>query len=661
MLNNRSLKLLLFGLLALFISYLLAILAFPNQVSTRIYAFAVFVFAVACGYLLGSLRRDTQVWHLINDLKLQINNNEAVQETMAKGRLRLKQQSEALATITAEHLTAGQNPEEVFRQISELSAKVLDVERVSFWMFSDDGQQLRCVDMYHRSTGQHMPSETLSAQELPKYFHALSTQRVLAVNDAMTHDAAVELASSYLPSHGIGAFLDGTIWLNDKVLGVICHEHIGGPREWTLDELSFAGSLADLSRLTIETHKRRLAEAELVQHRDNLEEMVRQRTQALENSTKIFKFLFDRANVCILYMDKSTKVIEVNPEIEVVSGYKREQVLGKTFYELFSTKVVRLDHIALFKRILACEKIQGYELKMRRADGMENDYLISASMEINTDGNPVIIAIAQDMGIQKMLEFSLVKARESAESADRIKSMFVASMSHELRTPLNSIIGFIGVVLQGMSGTINDKQKEQLGRAYGSAKHLLSLISDVIDISKIEAGFLQTHVEQFELKPLLLEVEQVIHHIADEKKLEVNIECATKIMLETDRKRLYQVVLNVMSNAVKYTENGSVNVRAEVVKNRLVISIQDTGIGINEAGLAHLFKPFERVESRLRIKTLGTGLGLYLTKKILTQLLGGTVEVKSKPEVGSLFTIKLPLKAPETTPQVGSVLEGPSE
>ena len=110
-------------------------------------------------------------------------------------------------------------------------------------------------------------------------------------------------------------------------------------------------------------------------------------------------------------------------------------------------------------------------------------------------------------------------------------------MSHELRTPLNSIIGFLGVVLQGISGDLNLKQKDQLSRAYHMAKHLLSLISDVIDISKVGAGFLQVHVDQFELKPLLLEVEHAVHHIANEKRLELNMDCAHKLMLETDRKR----------------------------------------------------------------------------------------------------------------------------
>ena len=232
-------------------------------------------------------------------------------------------------------------------------------------------------------------------------------------------------------------------------------------------------------------------------------------------------------------------------------------------------------------------------------------------------------------------------------------------MSHELRTPLNSIIGFLGVVLQGMSGDLNVKQKDQLGRAYHSAKHLLSLISDVIDISKIEAGFLQTHIEKMYLKQLFIEIEHAVTHLADEKHLALDIDCADGLQIETDRKRLYQVVLNVVSNALKYTEQGEVNVSATVKGETLIIAVEDTGIGIAEADLGDLFKPFERIESRLKIKTLGTGLGLYLTRKILTQLLGGTIEVKSALGVGSTFSIKVPLIAQAVLQSNASILEEP--
>ena len=228
-----------------------------------------------------------------------------------------------------------------------------------------------------------------------------------------------------------------------------------------------------------------------------------------------------------------------------------------------------------------------------------------------------MVAIAQNISQQKALQSNLIVAREAAESADRIKSMFVASMSHELRTPLNSIIGFLGVVLQGMSGELNVKQKDQLSRAYHSAKHLLSLVSDVIDISKIEAGYLQTHIEKVFLKQLFSEVEHAVMHLAEAKHLAFDVDCDDDLQLETDRKRLYQVVLNVVSNALKYTEQGVVKVTAAIKNEMLIISEEDTGVGVAESDVDDLFKPFERIESRLKVKTLGTGLGLYLTRKIL--------------------------------------------
>lgn len=148
----------------------------------------------------------------------------------------------------------------------------------------------------------------------------------------------------------------------------------------------------------------------------------------------------------------------------------------------------------------------------------------------------------------------------------------------------------------------------------------------------------------------------------------MTIDCDDGLQLQTDRKRLYQVILNVASNAVKYTVKGSVHIKAKLIQSKhvkplqqndwLMISVQDTGIGIGEADLAQLFKPFERIDSPLKIKTLGTGLGLYLTRKILAQLLNGTVEVQSELNEGSLFTIKIPVKISETViEQQTSILE----
>ena len=189
-------------------------------------------------------------------------------------------------------------------------------------------------------------------------------------------------------------------------------------------------------------------------------------------------------------------------------------------------------------------------------------------------------------------------------------------------------------------------QKGQLDRAYQSSKHLLLLISDVLDVSKIEAGFLQLNIETFELKPLLIELEHAVQHLLAGKDLALGIVCTNKLKVTTDRKRLYQVLLNVLSNAVKYTEQGSVQMHVQLEGNQLVVSCKDTGIGIAESNFTKLYQPFERVESPLKIKTPGTGLGLYLTHKILTQLLGGSITVQSELGQGTAFTIIIPINKP---------------
>ena len=648
------------GLVAFFFILISTYESYENQLFVKWIGAVFFIFALLGGYFFGNLKRSKQLEVLINKLQLQIIDKKTAQDTLMQSEQRLQRQNASLAHLALMQLDSGRSAQEVFMEMTKVSAETLNVERVSIWRLSDDKEQLECLSLYLKSKNLHTVAKPLQAKDLPNYFSHLANHRVTAINDVFDHIATSEFTADYMQANDIGAMLDGSILLNNQVIGVVCHEHVGGPRDWTLDEESFAGSVADLVRLTVESHRRQQIESDLLYQQKNLEKIVQTRIASIESNAKLFRFLFERAPAIILYMDSANEIIEMNPEAERVSGYSREFAIGKSYDELFSSEETKSYNQALIQKLAISNSLQGEELLVRCADGSTVELSVSRSMELDAEGIPVIISIGQDMSKQKALEASLIKAREAAESADRIKSMFVASMSHELRTPLNSIIGFLGVVLQGMSGELNVKQKDQLGRAYHSAKHLLSLISDVIDISKIEAGFLQVHVEKVSLKQLLIEVQRAVSYLADEKHLVLNIDCAEQLQLETDRKRLYQVILNVVSNGLKYTEYGSVNVSTKVKSDVLLIQVTDTGIGMKETDLNDLFKPFERIESRLKVKTLGTGLGLYLTRKILTQLLGGSIEVKSTFGEGSTFAIKVPLIAPVVTEQAnGSILEEP--
>ncbi|RMF48317.1 MAG: PAS domain S-box protein, partial [Deltaproteobacteria bacterium] len=237
----------------------------------------------------------------------------------------------------------------------------------------------------------------------------------------------------------------------------------------------------------------------------------------------------------------------------------------------------------------------------------------------------------------------LEQANDRLKEIDRLKSMFIASMSHELRTPLNSIIGFSSILLNEWTGPLNDEQKENLDTVLRSGRHLLALINDVIDVSKIEAGLLEVETERFDLAGLLREMHDTFAGEAAEKGLELTIEPAA-IELTADRRRLWQILANLVGNAIKYTERGRVEVSAgRTADGRgLRLEVRDTGIGIAQEQLSELFQPFRRLESHLTTEVPGTGLGLYLTRKMIEDIFAGSIDITSRPGAGSAFTVILP-------------------
>lgn len=239
----------------------------------------------------------------------------------------------------------------------------------------------------------------------------------------------------------------------------------------------------------------------------------------------------------------------------------------------------------------------------------------------------------------------LAVARDQAQAADRLKSAFLATMSHELRTPLNSIIGFTGILLQELPGPLTTEQRTQLEMVRGSARHLLALINDVLDISKIEAGQMEVVRESFDLRASLAKVAGIMRPLAEKKGLAVRLDCAPEIgLVEGDPRRVEQVLMNLMNNAVKFTEQGAVTVTAGVREGWVRIAVADTGIGIKPQDLSTLFRPFRQIDTGLSRQHEGTGLGLAICTR-LVDLMGGDITVESAWERGSVFTFALPIHA----------------
>jgi signal transduction histidine kinase/membrane-bound lytic murein transglycosylase MltF len=267
----------------------------------------------------------------------------------------------------------------------------------------------------------------------------------------------------------------------------------------------------------------------------------------------------------------------------------------------------------------------------------------------------------------------LAVARDRAEGADKLKSAFLATMSHELRTPLNSIIGFTGIVLQVMSGPLNEEQAKQLGMVQNSANHLLDLINDILDISKIEAGQVEIIRRPFDMRSVIEAALRTVMPLVEKKGLSLDSAIASDVgVIISDRRRVQQILINLVSNAVKFTEQGKIRVSAKrrdgvsawksVTAERRIgvsakesgadprslthdvieISVADTGIGIKPEEMDKLFKPFCQIDTGLARNHEGTGLGLSICKK-LVEMLGGTIRVESEWGKGSAFTFTLPL------------------
>ncbi len=248
----------------------------------------------------------------------------------------------------------------------------------------------------------------------------------------------------------------------------------------------------------------------------------------------------------------------------------------------------------------------------------------------------------EDLVNERTIELEAAKTK--AEESDHLKSAFLASMSHELRTPLNSIIGFSGILLQEMAGPLNAEQKKQLSMVKSSSSHLLDLINDVLDISKIESGRLQVYEESFKIDLLIIMAVSTLRPFAEKKGLTLDYEIPADLpKIHSDKRRLEQVLINLINNAIKFTDKGSIKVICTREKNSLSIAIMDTGMGIKESDLEHIFQSFRQVDSGLDRIREGSGLGLAICKR-LTELLGGTVTVESQLAVGSTFTVVLPFE-----------------
>jgi signal transduction histidine kinase len=311
------------------------------------------------------------------------------------------------------------------------------------------------------------------------------------------------------------------------------------------------------------------------------------------------------------------------------------------------------------KQLLETGTRQVCELRMLRADAPPFWAQLEATAAKNADGAPVCRVMASDITERKRAEARLLEMNRRlkdatacakamavrAKAANAAKSDFLANMSHELRTPLNAVIGFSeGLLERSDIHLLNEHQKDRLGKIKTSGEYLLQLINGVLDIAKVESGKIDVQIMTFDVEPVLWAVGDMAEVLAKDKP-------AVRFILDleerlppitSDRDKLRQILVNLLGNAIKFTEQGSVTLRVRGKNGSLVVSVEDTGVGVSAEHLEHLFEQFYQVEQESHRSLKGTGLGLAISKAFAT-LLGGTLTVTSIKGQGSTFTLSLPL------------------
>jgi PAS domain S-box-containing protein len=565
------------------------------------------------------------------------------QQELRESEQRLAGQSQALTELTARQTGVSSTVPDRIRVILETCARTLRAARVSLWRFEDNGATIRCDDLFELSTGRHSSGDRLHARDVPAYFAAIGHDRLVPANDARNDPRTREFSEGYLTPHGIGAMLDVPLRQEARPIGVLCIEHVGGPRPWTFDEQNFALSLANLVVVALVDADRRQA------------------VQNLAESEARARLVIDSAHDAFIGMDSDGRIVSWNAQAEATFGWPRDTIIGHQLSETIIPHGFRSAHTQGMKRFQETGEapIVGRRLEVRalHRDGHEFPIEITVTTPVRSGRGYFFGAFIRDISERLRHEDELRTAKETAEAATRAKSEFLANMSHELRTPLNGVIGYAQLLHRDRS--LTPGQRDALDAISACGSHLLDLINDVLDLSKIEAGRMDIEATPCELRQVMIDLRYVIDERAQRKGLLFTTHMASEVPKRVilDGRHVRQVLLNLLGNAVKFTPQGEVKLLIGLTDHsRLRFDVIDTGIGIEAENLSAVFQAFRQTRSGAELG--GTGLGLTISHRLVRGM-GGELKVESAPGRGSRFYFELPLvEADEPSAVVAADADG---
>jgi PAS domain S-box-containing protein len=373
---------------------------------------------------------------------------------------------------------------------------------------------------------------------------------------------------------------------------------------------------------------------------------------AAQRQKQYFEDLVLNSPVAIVTLDTRHDIVSCNPAFEQLYRYRQDEVIGRNLDELISTATTHSEAVAITQHVLQEGAMRSIG-RRRRKDG--------TLVDVEVLGVPVLVEgkLVGLMGLYHDIT-ELSRARQAAEEANSAKSQFLANMSHELRTPLNAIIGYSEMLEEEVADIGHDELAPDLRKIRSAGRHLLALINDILDLSKIEAGKTELYLEDFEIGAMVDDVATTIRPLVDKNANRLVIRSAAPGMMHGDLTKVRQMLLNLLSNACKFAEHGTITLEVERDPgagdaDEIRFRVSDSGIGMTPAQMARLFEAFSQAETSTSKKYGGTGLGLAITRQF-ARMMGGDVTVDSEPGRGSTFTIRLParVRAPVQIGATGS-------
>ncbi|MEI6209562.1 MAG: PAS domain S-box protein [Desulfuromonadales bacterium] len=370
--------------------------------------------------------------------------------------------------------------------------------------------------------------------------------------------------------------------------------------------------------------------------------------EKIRNAEALYHSLVETSQDLIWQCDGEGRYTYLNLAWEQIFGYEIDEMLGKKFFDFQTSENVERD-LAAFEHLMQGNSISGYETIHLGKTGNKIHLVFNALFICDEAGNIVgASGTAYDITERKQAELDLLQAKAAADSANRAKSEFLANMSHEIRNPMNGVLGMTQLLEMT---ELSEEQREFVAGLKMSGKNLLSLINDILDLSKIEAGKIMFELAEFSLQHCINDVVLMQKSVIHEKRLKLDVEVSDDIppFMMGDQHRIKQILHNLMGNAVKFTSQGGITISAQLLEQQdasllVLLAVRDSGIGISPENLDKIFRPFEQEDGSTTRNYGGTGLGLTISSR-LVELMAGNISVESTPGAGSCFKVTLPFAA----------------